>query len=198
MTVLDSVAAASDNIWLRWAALLHDIGKPVTKHYDPERGWTFHNHNFVGSKMVNTIFRRMKFPLGQEMRYVSKLVELHMRPIAPCRGRGDRQRRAPSRKLCRGRPRRPHDSARADITVKDEARKSRYLAISTSSSRNSATLMPKTSSATGATLSTAMKSWALRGCLRVPRWDISPQTSNRPSKTARSKTIATQLFSLPD
>ena len=58
MTVLDSVAAVSDNIYLRWAALFHDIGKPVTKHYDPERGWTFHNHNFIGSKMVKTIFRR--------------------------------------------------------------------------------------------------------------------------------------------
>lgn len=82
MAVLDGVAAASDNVWLRWAALFHDIGKPVTKHFDPVRGWTFHNHNFVGSKMVKTIFRRMKFPLGADLAYVAKLVELHMRPIA--------------------------------------------------------------------------------------------------------------------
>ena len=82
MAVLDSVAEASDNIYLRWAALFHDIGKPVTKHFDDERGWTFHNHNFVGAKMVKTIFRRMKFPLGAELNYVAKLVELHMRPTA--------------------------------------------------------------------------------------------------------------------
>ncbi len=128
MTVLDSVAAASDNIWLRWAALLHDIGKPVTKHYDPERGWTFHNHNFVGSKMVNTIFRRMKFPLGQEMRYVSKLVELHMRPIALVE---DEVTDSAVRRLANYAEEDLADLmilARADITSKDEARKSRYLA----------------------------------------------------------------------
>lgn len=82
MGVLDGVAERSDNVWLRWAALFHDIGKPITKHYDPARGWTFHNHNFIGAKMVKTIFRRMKFPLGADLAYVAKLVELHMRPIA--------------------------------------------------------------------------------------------------------------------
>lgn len=82
MEVLDKVAAQSDNVWLRWSALLHDIGKPPTKQWDDQAGWTFKNHNFVGSKMIPRIFRNLKLPVGDNMRYVAKLVELHMRPIA--------------------------------------------------------------------------------------------------------------------
>ncbi len=128
MQVLDSVAAASDNIWLRWAALLHDIGKPVTKRYDKVRGWTFHQHNFVGAKMVKSIFRRMRFPLGAEMRYVSKLVELHMRPIALVE---DEVTDSAVRRLINYAEEDLEDLmilARADITSRDEARKERYLA----------------------------------------------------------------------
>ena len=82
MQVLDKVAEKSDNVWLRWAALFHDIGKASTKRWIDGQGWTFHNHNFVGSKMLGTIFHRLKFPLDDKFKYVQKLVELHMRPIA--------------------------------------------------------------------------------------------------------------------
>jgi poly(A) polymerase len=127
LEVLDNVAAKTDDPWTRWAALLHDIAKPVTKRWDDAIGWTFHNHNFVGSKMVPKIFSRLTLPMGAEMHKVQKLVELHMRPIALVE---DEVTDSAVRRLINY----AEDDleslmilARADITSKNQEKKQRFL-----------------------------------------------------------------------